>query len=75
MAAYSTLGGNIDKLEDIISTLESEKGNWANTIYTDSSAKNTVLVKLDEIITELKAFKNTCETNGSQMNDYAKWDK
>lgn len=75
MAAYSTLGGNIDKIQEVISTLEKEKGNWTNVIYTDSSVKNTVLNKLDDVITDLKAFKTTCENNGSQMNSNAKWDK
>lgn len=74
MAAYNTLNGNTEKIQQIIEVLEREKGNWSNVIYTDAAIKSFINDKLEDIISDLKDFKINCETNGSQMNTNAKWE-
>ena len=72
MIPYATLGNNIEKIQEIITSLEQEKGNWSKIIYTDSAIKNNVLNKIDEIISELKKFKADCEISGKRMELNAK---
>ena len=70
---YKNIGGNIDKVNAVIQKLEGIKNSWDEACSSNEPFYNQFNTKIGTLITNLTKYKGYLESQGKELDKYAKW--
>lgn len=70
---YKNLGGNIAKVGNVITKLETIKNSWDEAVDSNEKFYGQFNSKMDTLIKNLKAYKTYLENKGKTIQKYAEW--
>lgn len=70
---YKNLGGNITKVGNVITKLETIKKTWDDAVDSKEKFYGQFNSKMDTLIKNLKSYKSYLENKGKTIQHYAEW--